>query len=504
MPILSPPDGNFFRRPFKDDERKRFAALLEEVRSRGLQLPDELFTDKEVKWNVDDKGYFVAIDGRIYTPTEEQGRFVTSQSRFSGFFGSRGAGKSSAGTQKALKKIQQGMNGAVLNPDFENFKISTWPEFRSWIPWENVVPAHQYRKDPEWQPHQPFVLTFVNGVNVICKGLKDPDSARGPNINWLWYDEAGRDVTGESWRIAVASVRVGYMPQAWITTTPNVKAPWVRKFFINKEVPEDAIEAFKDEGLDRELIETFFGSIYDNKNNLDPGYFASMLAAYPSGWLRQQEIFGQFVDEGGVLGDRSWFNGKIMTEVPFDVYRRIRYYDLAATEKKLSGAKKNDPDETVGTLMSMSVDKPRPKFCIEHQVHGFWKWDDIKSVVVDIAREDGFAVKIFVEQEPGSGGKNQIAELDSHVRREIPGHPGVEGYRPDTDRVIAANFWFADAAEGRMYMLQGEWNKEFLDQLDIFPGSTSHVHDDRITSVSGARINLAPPKKWRSVQFLHL
>jgi predicted phage terminase large subunit-like protein len=229
-----------------------------------------------------------------------------------------------------------------------------------------------------------------------------------------------------------------------------------------------------------------------------------MLAAYPSGWLRQQEIFGQFVDEGGVLGDRAWFNGKVVSEVPFEKFRTIRYYDLAATEKKLSGSKRNDPDETVGTRMSMSNEKPNPQFCIEHQVHGFWKWDDIKQAIADTARDDGFGVRIIVEQEPGSGGKNQIAELDSFVRREVPGHPGVEGYRPDSDRVIAANIWFADAAGGKMWMIGGEWNKEFLDQLDIFPGSTSHTHDDRITSVSGARINLAPPKKWKQVSFLHL
>ena len=53
-----------------------------------------------------------------------------------------------------------------------------------------------------------------------------------------------------------------------------------------------------------------------NKDNLDPGYYASMLAAYPSGWLRKQEIMGLFVDESGTLGDSSWFKDKIIAEVP--------------------------------------------------------------------------------------------------------------------------------------------------------------------------------------------
>lgn len=487
---------------FTDENRKRLALLVSELKNRGLQLPPEAINRKLIDWVVDQNGYFPKLDGKFYTPTANQSGFVHSFARFVAFFGSRGSGKSGAGAQKAMRKVQAGENGAVLNPDFENFKISTWPEFRMWIPWENVVPAHRYRQDPEWYPYQPFNLTFMNGVNVICKGLKDPDSARGPNINWLWYDEAGRDPTGQSWQLAIASVRVGYAPQAWITTTPNVKAPWVRKFFLEKDIPEDAIEEFKKEGLNREFIETFFGTIYDNRDNLDPGYFASMLAAYPSGWLRQQEIFGQFVDEGGALGDRSWFKNKMVNEPPFIVYRRLRYWDLAATEKKLVGPKRNDPDESVGTLMSMSDNLAKPEFCIENQVHGFWKWENLIETLINVARMDGPSIRIIVEEEPGSGGKNQVAMIDKEIKEAIPGHPGVLGWRPDNDRVILANFWFADAAEGRVYMVVGDWNKEFFNQLDIFPGDTSHTHDDRITSTSGARMNLAPPKKWRQIDFL--
>lgn len=487
-----------------EENRKRLAILLSELQNRGIQLTPDMIDSKMIKWIVDEHGYFPKMDGILYNPNTPQEGFVKSFARFSAFFGSRGSGKTGAGSQKSLEKIKQGQNGAVLNPDFENFKISTWPEFRMWIPWDNVVPSQRYRQDPEWYPYQPFNLTFLNGVTVICKGLKEPDSARGPNINWLWYDEAGRDITGESWQIAIPSVRVGYAPQVWITTTPNVKAPWIRKFFMEKDIPEDALEEFKNEGLDRPFVETFFGTIYDNKANLDPGFFASVLAAYPVGWLRQQEVFGQFVEEGGALGDRNWFANTMVTETPFEVYRKMRFWDLAATEKKLSGKKRNDPDETVGTLMSMSNNISAPEFCIEDQIHGFWKWDDIKKVIVSAAKIDGNSVRITIEQEPGSGGVNQIAELDTFIKSEIKGHPGCEGYRATTDRVILANIWFAEAAVGRVYLKQGEWIKEFLSQLDIFPGDTSHTHDDRITSVTGARVCLAPPKKWRNIPFMHV
>lgn len=502
MPIADKRNIGFMQgtRSLPPNERKKLAALLSEMRSRGLQIPRELLDKTTARWFPDENGYFVKADGMHYHPYQDQTDFINSLARFALFYGSRGCGKTATGAQKAIRKIQEGQNGAILNPDFENFRISTWPEFREWIPWDNVVPAHRYRRNIQWQPYQPFIMAFTNGVRVICKGLKDPDSARGPNINWLWYDEVSRDESGAAWQIATASVRVGYMPQAWATGTPNTKAPWVKKFFINKDIPQDAIDAFAQEGLNRELVECFYGTIEKNKDNLDPGFYASMLAAYPSGWLRQQEILGLFTEESGTLGDSSWFKGKIVQFPPIDVTKRIRFWDLAATEKKLAGKKRNDPDATCSTLMSFV--KSDYKFFIEDQTHDFMKWENLIERIIDVAKNDGSEVKVYVEQEPGSGGKNQVAAVDLALKKAIPGHLGCEGYRP-FDRVIAANVWFGDAANGDMYLISGEWNNEFLSQLDEFPGS-SHTHDDRITSVSGARLNIAPLKKWKEVPFLHL
>ena len=501
MPIIDNKTHNTpFTKKLDPDQKRKLAIIINEMEQRGLQVPDE-YRPKEINWGMDAQGYFIKQNGTLYNPTEEQGGFVKSPARLVGFFGARGSGKSAAGAQKAVKKIQQGYNGAILNPDFENFKISTWPEFRRWLPWDSVIPAHRRRRNPEWQPSVPFVMAFLNGVQVICKGVKDADSARGPNINWLWYDEGTRDKEGESWQVAVASVRVGYAPQCWITATPRGKRHWTYPLFIQKKIPQDAQDIFEEEGLDRPLVESFYGTILDNKENLDPGFMAAMLATYPEGWLRQQEIFGKFVDEGGKLGDRGWFNDKILTKRPDNIHSRIRYWDLAATEKKIiktvRGQRKNDPDETVGTLMSWN----KEHFFIEDQTSGFWEWQDIKENIKMTAIYDGPAVKVMAEEEPGSGGKNQIAELNNWLKKELPGHPGLTGYRPEGDRVQLANIWFAEAdKQGIIYLVAGNWIEGFFDQLDDFPEG----HDDKVTSVSGARINIAPIKKWASPSFLSL
>jgi len=184
------------------------------------------------------------------------------------------------------------------------------------------------------------------------------------------------------------------------------------------------------------------------------------------------------------------------------VKKRVRYWDLAASEKKITGKKKNDPDETVGTLLSWRIENELDRFTIEDQVCGHWAWKDIKTQILRVAEVDGPFIPIFVEQEPGAGGINQVAELAAYVDEHLGSSWQVEGHRPEGDKVMRANAWFAEAADGKFYMVRGNWNSGFLDQLGVFP--EPYAHDDRIDGVSGARQIIAPFKTWRHISFLSL
>jgi len=332
--------------------------------------------------------------------------------------------------------------------------------------------------------------------------LKDPESARGPNINWLWYDEFGRDEDGAGFRIAIPSVRVGKDPHVYLTGTPNGDDHWGSKLLIDQEFPEEVYEALKEVVGDRPLVECFHGSTYDNKDNLDPATFALILTMYaPGTWLYNQEILGEVVSHGGVLGNTAWFKDKIIERPPEVVKGRLRYYDLAATEKKVTSKRYNDPDETVGTKMSFDrIDKDLI-FYIEHQKSGYWDWKEIKEQIYQTALDDGPYVQIVVEQEPAAGGKNQVAELAECINERLPGWPPLEGLRPEGDKVMRANVWFAEAAAGHVYMVYGDWNSDFLKQLSSFPTGR---HDDKIDSVSGARHSIAPIRSWATVPFMRV
>lgn len=493
----------------RDAKRNKLKIIIAEMRARGMEIPPDMLEEIrglnfKIEFPKDENGFYLKRDGTLFKTSNPNAlAFINDHSRFAAYIAGRGSGKSSSGAQKAVRRIEAGLPGAVLNPDFENFKISTWPEFREWIPWNKVIPHQRRMGESSWFPTQPFTLSFTNGAWVICKGLKDPDSARGPNINWLWFDEAGRgmDIEGESWRIAVASVRIGKDPQAWATGTPNGKDHWLYKFFIEQAIPDDALAAWAAVSTDQDLISVYYSTIEDNKDNLDPGFYAGLLAAYPPGWFREQELHGAFVDRGSVLGDPKWFNDHILDEVPDDIIRVVRFWDLAATEKKMGygGKAINDPDETVGTLIGWR--KNRKDFVILDQVGGFWEWDDIQRNILQTAKLDGPFVKIKIEEEPGSGGKNQVAALAKMLKTELPGWPTAVGQKAEGDKVMRANIWFAEASGGHFWMVKGRWNQPFLDQLGSFPIGR---HDDKVDSVSGARLAVAPVNLWKNISFLHV
>jgi phage terminase large subunit-like protein len=519
------------------EEKKKLFIYLQELKSRGQPIPEGIVLPKsknEIGWNLDSNGYFIRNDGRHFNPNDGDGNirqeivdFIEDDARLILLKSGRGGSKTCSAIQKVLRKVKAGESGAVMNPDFENFRTSTWPEFRDWIPWQMVVPKHRFRSSISWEPIKPFSIVFINGAKVYCKGLKDPESARGANINFFWYDEGRRDPTGLGWKNAIALCRVGHKPQAFCTTTMAGLDHWTNTFFNDNPSEEfqKIVDELKKTGKDQKMFSIHKTSTERNKQNLDPMFYATLLTTHPSGYLRVRELEGEAADEGGSLGDRAWFIGKSVPKEPEWVVKKVRFWDLAGTAKKiLTGKKMNDPDESVGSLVGTDEEKDSllKKFVILDQVGGHWEWSKLKDMIVSVTNADGPSVYVCFEQEPASGGKNQVAELKALLKKECPWVQFSKGKKSTDidgawnpkdagDRVMGANTWFAEAQttevdgvvhEGQWYYVSGLWTEKFFSQLDTFNGI---AHDDRITSITGARHVIAPiQKKWSSPKFLAL
>jgi predicted phage terminase large subunit-like protein len=60
----------------------------------------------------------------------------------------------------------------------------------------------------------------------------------------------------------------------------------------------------------------------------------------------------------------------------------------------------------------------------------------------------------------------------------------IEGIRPDADKLIRSLPWVKRAEAGKVYLVQGGWINDFLDECQVFTGH-GDKHDDQIDAVSG-------------------
>jgi predicted phage terminase large subunit-like protein len=101
------------------------------------------------------------------------------------------------------------------------------------------------------------------------------------------------------------------------------------------------------------------------------------------------------------------------------------------------------------------------------------------------ASQDGRAIQIVIEQEPGASGKSQI----DYLVRQLIGYR-ASGMRATGDKATRAGPLSGYAASGNVKLVRGAWNSAFLDELEAFDGS-GKGHDDQVDAASGAFESLA-------------
>ena len=207
-------------------------------------------------------------------------------------------------------------------------------------------------------------------------------------------------------------------------------------------------------------------SVYDNKILLEknPQYLAN-LQALPK-IERERLLGGNWLirAEGGKIYNRAWF--KYVDILPSAVERRVRYWDKAGTE---GGGKR-----TAGVLMSMAGGK----IFVEHCIAGQWSAKDREQIIKETAIQDGVSTVVFTEQEPGSGGKESA---ESTIQNLI-------GFDVRADRVTGSKVdrsgpLSAQVEAGNVYLVRGDWNAGYVDEMHNFPDGK---FKDRADASAGA------------------
>lgn len=158
-----------------------------------------------------------------------------------------------------------------------------------------------------------------------------------------------------------------------------------------------------------------------------------------------------------------------------DIASKVRYWDKAATVG--AGC------FTVGTLVA----KLRTgNFVVLDVVRGQWGTNDRERIILDTARRDGSSVAVYVEQEPGSGGK----ESAESTIRSLAGFK-VYADRPTGDKIFRADPYSVQVNNGNVSLFKAEWNSSFIEEHRFFPFGT---YKDQVDSASAA-FNLLTKRK---------
>lgn len=206
-------------------------------------------------------------------------------------------------------------------------------------------------------------------------------------------------------------------------------------------------------------------TLQDNKILMrnDPSYLAN-LQALPL--VEQERLLGGNWDirpAAGMYFPRSKVT--LIDQIPNDVVRWVRAWDLAGTEDKKNNNPEDGPAYTAGVLIGK---RKNGDIIIGDVINLRLNASDVRKTVLNTAKADKAAYKskyrIRMNQDPGQAGvdqKEQYIKLLSGFSVNIERESGSKEVRAEP---LSAQ-WI----NGNVYVLNAPWTSAYLAQMDGFP-----------------------------------
>jgi predicted phage terminase large subunit-like protein len=397
-----------------------------------------------------------------HVPTERQETFLGLTVREALYGGAAGGGKSDALLMAALMYVDQPDYAAILfRRTFADLALPGALMDRTHT-WLQGTDAHWNERDKTWQ--------FPSGASLSFGYLEhenDKYRYQGAEFQFVGFDELTQ-FTETQYRYLLSRVRrlsgadVPLRTRA-ASNPGGVGHEWVMARFIT-EGPEAGRPFVPARLRDNPYLDA--DEYEKNLAELDPVTRAQLL---DGDWN---------VIPKGPMFDRAWF--KIVDAAPAKG-RRVRYWDLAATEAKAG----KDPDWTVGCRMCLD----EGVYTVEDVRRTRATPKGVEDLVRSTAEQDGKRIPIIIEQEPGSSG---ISTIDHYQRRILVGW-SVQGDKKTGSKFELAKPFSSAAQAGNVQLVRAPWNGTFLDEIHAFPADG--LHDDQVDAASGAQrfVVVSPP-----------
>lgn len=157
-----------------------------------------------------------------------------------------------------------------------------------------ICPPHErprYKK-------QAKKLIWPTGAVSLVLTADEPERFRGKQHMKVWADEVASWRYEEAWTQLALGLRIGDCPQAIITTTPR-----------NRGIIKDLIR--------HPATHKTVGTTYENRWNLDKGFFSDILRKYEGTRMGRQELLAQVLDDNpGALWNRGLLDATRVVRAP--------------------------------------------------------------------------------------------------------------------------------------------------------------------------------------------
>lgn len=236
--------------------------------------------------------YLLPTTNAPYFPHQKQLHFHHSLLTYDVvlFNGGRGSGKTTAGAVQAVAEAEfQVSRGVIVAPTYPMLRDATMAEFFKWLPRTAIANWHKTDK----------LLTLKNGSEIAFRSADNPDSLRGANRDWLWFDEPRNVRTREAFDIVFAQLRPHR--KAWLTTTPAGIFHWLYGLFIQTPIPKSHVITVK-----------------TSENPYLPDEYQSSLRVQYTGAFAAQELDAQWVSFEGLIYDNFSIVENVKAEAEYN------------------------------------------------------------------------------------------------------------------------------------------------------------------------------------------
>jgi predicted phage terminase large subunit-like protein len=408
--------------------------------------------------------------------------------------GSAGGGKTWSLLREPIRHVHNPRFGAVIfRRTYPQIKKEggMWDESLSMY---GLIGATPKESDLEWK--------FPSGARVTFGHMqheKDKETWKGAQVPLIGFDQL-EDFTESQFFYMLSRNRSTSGVQPYVRGTCNPDADsWLANFiawWIDPEtglpIPEragvlrwfvrvdgviiwgdsaDELEETHPEQLAKSV--TFIpAKLEDNRilEEIDPRYRANLMALP---FVERERLLGgnwKIRALAGLVFDRSNFD--IVDAIPAGITERVRYWDKAGTSES------ENPGAAFSAGVRMSYHRSTGIFYVEDVVRGQWSSLSRERQIRQTAELDGTAVVVWVEQEPGSGGKESAERTIMNLAGWVVYREPVTG-----DKLTRAGPYSAQVEARNVKLLRGEWNENFLAEHHSFP--TGKLKD-QVDASSGA------------------